>query len=122
MGRTRRPVEKVPPAPPPPPPEPEVELGPCANCGEQFPVTDTTCPKCGAVYNVETDEEASHDDYSAGGNADDALAVDDGGGAEQESEVACVCGNTKFREVNTATGVVKKCTRCGQEQGDDVPF
>ena len=77
-------------------------MGPCANCGEQFPVTDTTCPKCGAVYNVETDA--------------------DSGGGEEVSKEACVCGNKTFREVNTSTGVVKKCTRCGQEQGDDVPF
>lgn len=53
-GRRRKKVE---PEPEPPPPPPAVNMIPCDECGKPMPETATTCPHCGAEYELE-DEPA----------------------------------------------------------------
>lgn len=52
-GRRRKKVE--------PEPEPEVEMIPCDECGAPMPADATTCPKCGAEYELDDEpaEQAS---------------------------------------------------------------
>lgn len=105
-GRVRRAIVQ---APPPPPPPPEEEMVPCDNpeCRKPMKPTDTTCKGCGAVYEVsgasDTEAQASSGTIGESGSA---------------SGAGCMfCG----QPVRDDAGVVK-CTSCGRDQGEDIPF
>ena len=107
VGRTRRrKVEEPAPEPEPPP----VETIPCEDCGHALAITADKCPGCGAEYDLELDEPAAADAET--GEPDDF---------DPESETPAVdpsvCWSCKSPVNND-----NKCSKCGIEQSDDVPF
>lgn len=102
--KTRYRKKKTTPKPPP------VEMIKCDDCDEMLPVTAAKCPKCGAEYEVdETPPAEPEPRVSTPTETETATPAPSSGGDEK----CWSCGGFV---------VDGKCTQCGLEAGDDIPF
>lgn len=130
----RRKVKKEEPAPA--PKEPEVEKFACIGpdeehpCGYMLRPDEAKCPKCGTEYEIADTVVAPEKPKPAAPVSDGGVkrpaARTDAEQAELEvlSKKKCIgCGASKFEKVdNGEGGFTHKCTNCGLDQGDDIPF
>ena len=111
--KTRRRKKKDKPAPP-----PEPERIKCDECPEMLLPTDTKCPACGTEYEI---EEA--DDPPSGSSSSGASTSSPGGGTgSSPASSGTSKGADKCWSCGNATIVDNKCSNCGIDISDDIPF
>jgi hypothetical protein len=89
-------------------PKPAVEMIPCDDCQTPMEATATDCPKCGAKYEVDDVPEAAAPAPSQ----------------PQENRVSNEAPETKEETCFSCGAAIAegRCTGCGLEVDDDIPF